>query len=153
MGSDPQTRCICTCTRAEHGTLVSTSSSRAPFQHRSSNNADSSSEMIASRYRTVPADTPFFFYLLLFYAEAVRWATRRENDHEPRVPRDVTWWWIPRVRASLAGCRTFRGSLSVFVDLSMKPRSREVRGTLFRPHRLIDLYSRFSEITKNRCLL
>lgn len=104
--------------------------------------------MIASRYRIAPADSLSFFLLLLFYAEAVRRTTRRENDHEQRAPRDVTWWWMPRVRASLADCRTFRGSLSVFVNLSMKSRSRQVRETLFWPRRLIELHFRFNEITE-----
>lgn len=92
MGSDPQTRCICTCTRAE----TRDSFPRAPLA-RLFNTVHRIMQIHPARWlhRDIAPRRPilFFFYLLLFYAEAVRWATRRENDHEPRVLRDVTWWW------------------------------------------------------------
>lgn len=118
--------------RAQNTGLVSTSSSRAPFQRRSLNNADSSGrdDCIAISHRAGPI-LSFSFIIILCRGGA----TRRENDHEQRALRDFTWWWVPRVRASIADCRTFRGSLSVFVNLSMKPRSC---GTLFWPRRLIE---------------
>lgn len=125
-GPDPRTRCICTCTRAEHETRFHELSSRvrAPFQRRSLNNADSSGEMIASRYRTAPADTLFFFLLLLFYAVAVCGGRRGERTiTNNALFGTLPGGGMPRVRASLADCRTFRGSLSVFVNLSVKSRS------------------------------
>lgn len=76
----------------------------APSQRRSLNNADSSGEMIASRYRT----TIFFFA----DPEAESWrrgggADRERSREQCLAPRDVAHGGC-LVCASFADCRTFR---------------------------------------------
>lgn len=88
----------------------------APSQRRSLNNADSSGEMIASRYRTA-----IFFFADPGAAQRPEKGRRRVEDHANSAARFGT---LPTVDALRSRIVERFASLSVFVNLSARPHLR-----------------------------